>query len=158
MSQKGNTLTNKIIIDGADGFRERAGKHLFSSAPYVITKERIQEFCRSVGNDEWIHWDEERCRNSPLGALIMPAFMGPALSSKMYFDNVEFINLDGLFMGVDRIRLLQPVKAGDELIQIWHIDKVEDRDKGIAVFYDVEWQIVGQEGPAGVARYIIRYW
>lgn len=151
-------MAEKIIIDGADGFRAREGQHLFTSEPYLISKERIQEFCRSVGNEEWIHWDEERCRDSHVGGIIMPAFMGPALASKVYFDNVEFINLDGLFQGTDKVRLLRPVKAGDELIQHWRIERVEDRDKGIAVYYDVQWQVAGQDQAAGVAVYIVRYW
>jgi acyl dehydratase len=151
-------LATKIIIDGVEGFRALEGKHLFTSEPYLISKQRIQEFCRSVGNDEWIHWDEERCQDSHVGAIIMPAFMGPALASKVYFDNVEFINLDGLFQGTDRVRLLRPVKAGDKLVQHWRIERVEGRDKGIAVFYDVSWQVAGHDQPAGVATYIVRYW
>jgi acyl dehydratase len=151
-------LSAKIIIDGVQGFRALEGKHLFTSEPFLISKERIQEFCRSVDNDEWIHWDEDRCRNSQLGAIIMPAFMGPALASKVYFDHVEFNNLNGLFQGTDRIRLLKPIKAGDELVQHWRIERVEDRDQGIAVFYDVIWQVAGHDQPAGVATYIVRYW
>jgi acyl dehydratase len=151
-------LSQKRIIDGLDGFRELAGKPLFTSEPFQVTKERIQEFCRSVGNDEWIHWDEDRCRQSHLGGIIMPAFMGPALMSKAYFDHVEFRNVDGLFQGVNRLRLLKPVRAGESVYQVWAVGEVHERDKGIAVIYHVEWFIEGQEEPAIVAEYVLRYW
>ena len=151
-------MNEKIIIDGLDGFREREGQHLFSSEEFELSKQRIQEFCRSIGNDEWIHWDEERLAESPLGSIIMPAFMGPALMSWAYFSEVEFINVDGLFQGTDKIRLLKPVKAGDKLGQHWRIERVEERSKGIAVYYDVNWEVPGSEGPAGVGIFIVRYW
>jgi acyl dehydratase len=151
-------MTEKIIMDGLDGFRDRAGQHLFTSEPFEVSKERIQEFCRSVDNDEWIHWDEERCANSPLGGIIMPAFMGPALMSKAYFDHVEFVNVEGLFQGTNKLRLLQPVLAGESLYQEWRIDRVEQRSRGIAVFYDVQWFKTDDDKPAIIAEYVLRYW
>ena len=151
-------MSKKIVIDGLDGFRQREGQHLFSSEPFEISKQRIQEFCRSIANDEWIHWDEERLAASPLGNIIMPAFMAPALMSWAYFSAVEFINVDGLFQGTDKIRLLQPVKAGQSLVQHWRIERVEERSKGIAVYYDVSWSVPGNEGIAGAGTFIVRYW
>ena len=151
-------MSEKIIIDDLDGLRQRDGQHLFSSEPFEISKERIQGFCNSIGNDEWIHWDEERLAKSPLGTIIMPAFMAPALMSWAYFSKVEFSNIDGLFQGTDKIRLLKPVKAGEKLVQHWRIDRVEERNKGIAVYYDVSWEVPGHDGLAGVGTFIVRYW
>jgi acyl dehydratase len=151
-------MTAKIIITGEQGFRDRAGQHLFTSDPWAVTKDRIQDFCRSVDNEEWFHWDEQAVRASPLGSIIAPGFMAPALAPKAYWDHVSLRDLDGLFLGADRIRLLQPVRVGDHLVQEWRIDRVEDRDKGIAVYYDVTWRVEGRDGPAGVATYVVRYW
>jgi len=84
--------------------------------------------------------------------------MAPALMSWAYFSKVELFNIDGLFQGTEKIRLLKPVKAGDQLIQHWRIDRVEERGKGIAIYYDVSWETPGSNSPAGVATFIVRYW
>ncbi len=151
-------MAEKIIIEGEAGFRALAGQHLFTTVPWEVSKRRIQDFCRSVDNEEWFHWDEEACRESEVGGIIMPGFMAPSLAPKAYWDNVSLQDLDGRFLGVDRMRLLQPVKAGEALVQDWRIDRVEERDPGIAVYYQVEWRVEGRDGPAGVATYVVRYW
>ena len=89
-------MSEKIIIDGLDGFRQREGQHLFSSEPFEISKQRIQEFCRSIGNDEWIHWDEERLAKSPLGGIIMPSSfcIKPLIRIKFWSDMTTEFKLE----------------------------------------------------------------
>lgn len=151
-------MTDKIVIRHLDDFRQLSGKPLFTSKPIQVTRARIEEFCRSVDNDEWIHWDEHRCLEAGLGGIIMPAFMGPALMSRAYFDHVEFAGVDGLFSGVNRLRLLQPVRAGESVYQQWSVGDVSERKRGIAVIYHVSWFVEGQENPVIVAEYVLRYW
>ena len=154
------TDPEKITIDGIPGLRSLEGKRLFVSPPIEVTKERIQEFCRSVENDEWIHWDEERAKASPLGGLIAPAMFVPALFPKVFWDHVEIENIpDILFLGTDRIRLLKPVVAGSALTVSAELARVEDRGQGVAAYYGASFDTVGDtSGPAAVATFIVRYW
>lgn len=151
-------MTAKIIIKDLDGFSDQAGKELFRSDPLLITQERIHDFCRAVDNDEWVHWDEARCIAAGLGGIIMPAFMGPALMSKAYFDHVELQNIEGLFAGVNRLRLIRPVTAGQSIYQRWSVAEVTTRIRGIAVIYHVEWYATDHDEPVIVAEYVLRYW
>ncbi len=153
-------MAGKRVIDGIDGLRRLAGQDLFVSAPVEVTKERIQDFCRSVDNDEWIHWDDERCRNSPLGAIIAPAMYVPALFPKVFWEHVEIVGIpDMLLLGSDRLRLLRPVKAGDQVTVSARLDRVEDRHRGVAGFYDATFNLAdGNDQPAAVATFIVRYW
>mgnify|MGYP001176881579 CR=1 FL=1 len=40
--------------------------------PYVLTKEAIQLYCRSVGEDHPLYFDEAYARTTPYGGLIAP--------------------------------------------------------------------------------------
>ena len=46
-------MPEKTIVDGPEGFFKLAGKHLFTSEPFEITRAGIEEFCRATGNEEW---------------------------------------------------------------------------------------------------------
>ncbi len=151
-------MVEKIVISCLDDFRKWSGCHLFTSEPIEVSKARIQQFCRSVDNDEWIHWDEERCREAGFDGVIMPAFMGPALMSKAYFQYVEFKGVEGLFSGVNRLRLLKPVHAGEAVYQRWLVGEVTERKRGISVIYHVQWFVDGGPDPVIVAEYVLRYW
>ena len=148
----------KLIIDGLDGFRALAGKPIGTSAPVRVTQERIEKFCESVDNDEWIHWDIERCKASPFGNTIAPSMFTLAYFSKVIFQLVEIVNVPNmLFLGSDRVRLLAPLVCEDEFTLTVRVDRVEEKKNGIAVFYDVTWNVVGKEDPIAVALFIIRY-
>jgi acyl dehydratase len=148
----------KVVIDGLDGFRALVGKRVGTSAAVEVTQEKIEEFCRAVDNDEWIHWDIERCKKSPFGTTIAPGMFTQAYFSKLWFEMVDIRNIKNmLFMGSDRVRLLAPLKCGSKFTMTVDVAKVEERDKGIAVFYDVTWNVVGADKPVTVATFIIRY-
>lgn len=147
-------------LESLEDFRELEGRELFASAPIEITKADIQAFCRATGNEEWIHWDEERCIENQLGGIIAPAFMASALVSKAFFDNIEinFDKVSALFMGVDRLRLINPVVAGSKLIVTVTLKEIEDRHKGIAAHYDVLFTLEASNQAACSGTFIIRYW
>lgn len=158
MSTQTAELGTKVIIDGLNGFRGLAGKRVGVSAPVKVTQEKIEDFCRAVDNDEWIHWDVERCKKSPFGTTIAPGMMTQAYFSKLWFEMVDIRNIGTmLFLGTDRVRLLAPLKCGDEFTMSVDVEKVEEREKGIAVFYDVAWTVSGADKPVTVAKFIIRY-
>ena len=90
--------------------------------------------------------------------IIMPAFMGPALMSKAYFEHVELRDVEGLFAGVNRLRLIRPVTAGASVYQRWSVVDVSPRARGIAVVYHVEWYVTDHAEPVIVAEYLLRYW
>ena len=126
-------MTEKLVIRSLEDFQAREGAVLFSSAPLTANKEMIQQFCRSVNQLDWFHFDEERCAASSFGAIVAPGMFTLSLIHSVYFDNVELQGLRALFLGSDRFRILRPVKAGDQLSLVFTVDRVEVRDAGFAV-------------------------
>ena len=151
-------MTGKIVINDYDDFRRLEGRQIVESEPVEITAAGIQDFCRGTFNDEWIHWDRERCKESPLGDLIAPGLYLPALFPYMFWQTME-INIPRMIVkGIDGIRILKPVKIGSRIIGRAIVDKVLDRDKGIEVHYAITFVFADSGETAAVATFINRYW
>jgi acyl dehydratase len=151
-------MGDKLVISSLEDFQTREGELLFSSPPLTASKEKIQQFCRSVNQLDWFHFDEERAAASPFGTIVAPGMFTLALIHSVYFENVELKGLRALFLGSDRFRILRPVKAGDQLTLRFTVANVEVRDEGFAVHYDFSWHANGEEQPVTLGNFIVRYW
>jgi len=151
-------MPEKLVITGLEDFQTRAGQELFTSPPVTASKDMIQEFCRSVNQLDWFHFDEERCAASPFGAIVAPGMFTLSLIHSTYFESVELQGLRALFLGSDRFRILRPVKAGDQLTLKFLVDRVEEREEGFAVHYDFTWHVNGDDQPVTLGNFIVRYW
>ena len=151
-------MSEKIVINNYDDFRRLEGQQIVDSDPVEITIEGIQDFCRGTFNDEWIHWDREKCKASPLGDLIAPGLYLPALFPNMFWQAME-INIPRMIVkGIDGIRILKPVTVGSQIIGRATVDKVLERDKGIEVHYAITFDFADSGETAAVATFINRYW
>ena len=151
-------MNKKIIVNTYEDFRALEGQQIVDSDPVEITADNIQDFCRGTFNDEWIHWDEERCKESPLGNLIAPGLYLPALFPNMFWQVME-INIPRMIVkGIDGIRIFKPVTVGSKIIGRAVVDKVLDRDKGIEVHYAITFSFADSGDTAAVATFINRYW
>ncbi len=151
-------MSDKIVIDDYEDFRRLEGKTILTSEPVRITAERIQQFCQGTFNEEWIHWDEDRCKASPLGDIIAPGLYLPALFPSMFWDAME-VNIPRIIVkGIDRIRILKPVTVGSEIVGTAIVEKVIDRDPGVEVRYAIEFRFADSGETAAVCTFLNRYW
>ena len=151
-------MNRKIVIDSYDDFRRLEGRQIVASKPLLITAAGIQDFCRGTDNSEWIHWDEERCKASPLGGLIAPGLYLPALFPSLFWQAME-VNLKRMIVkGIDGIRILKPVKVGARILCRAVVERVLDRDSGIEVRYAITFSFADTGETAAVATFINRYW
>ena len=151
-------MAYKLVINKLSDFQAREGQLLFASPPVTASKEMIQQFCRSVNQLDWFHFDEERCAASPFGAIVAPGMFTLSLIHSVYFENVELQGLRALFLGSDRFRILRPVKAGDALGLRFTVAQVQIREAGFAVHYDFSWHVNDEEDAVTLGNFIVRYW
>ena len=149
-------MPEKTIINDIQWFMEREGEVIATSEPFEIGRDRIQSFCTAIDNREWVHWDEDRC-NERFGGVISPLFMLPALFPTLFFQSFEYGNINALFYGADRFRLLAPIVAGAMVTATTRIAEVVKKDKAITVRYDVTFNTAGREEPVAVATFLLRY-
>ena len=150
-------MPEKTIINDIQWFMKREGEVIATSEPFEVDRDKIQAFCRAIDNEEWVHWDEDRC-NERFGGVISPLFMLPALFPTLFFQSFEYGSINALFYGTDRFRLLAPIVAGARVTATTRIAEVTKRDKAITVHYDVTFNVVGRDEPVAVGTFLLRYW
>lgn len=149
----------KVKISGVDGFADHVGKPLFTSYPIEITVENMQAYCRSVNNQEWVHWDEEGSRASGLEGLITPGLFIPSLYPQVFWDHVEVENVPHILVKmIEHIRIYRPIYMGTVLDITSTISSVEPRQKGVEVNYDVSFDQHSSRDHLAEARFVLRYW
>lgn len=146
MATKGLTLAT---------INEFVGRELGVSDWITVDQERINQFAQCTGDHQWIHVDVERARReSPFGTTIAHGYLTLSLLPAM--QDSAGAQLDGvkaaLNYGADRVRFINPVKAGARIRD--HITLVGAEDKGngrvlLTTRHTVE--IEGEEKPAMVA-------
>ncbi len=146
-----------ISLSSYDDFVAREGELLFKSDPIAITKEMIHAFCTSIDQMDWFHFDEEQATEA-FGGIIAPGTMTITLIHPAYFREVQLEGLRALFLGLDRFRVIGPLKAGAEIVLEFGVQKAEVRSEGFAVYYDFTWRDNASDDEISVGTTIIRYW
>ena len=131
------------------------GRELGVSDWIAVDQERINQFADCTGDHQWIHVDVERARReSPFGTPIAHGYLTLALLPVMQYsvgtlpDGVKA----ALNYGVDKVRFIQPVKAGARIRDRITLVGAEDKGNGrilMTTRHTVE--IQGEEKPALVA-------
>ena len=150
-------MPEKTIIDDIQWFIEREGEIIATSEAVEISRETIQAFCTATGNREWVHRDEARC-SEQFGGVISPLFMLPALYPAMFFQSFEYGDINALFYGTDKFRLLAPIVAGARVSAATRIARVIKKEEAITVYYDVTFNVAGREKPVAAGTFLLRYW
>jgi acyl dehydratase len=122
-----------------------------------VTQERIEQFAKATGDDQWIHVDIERAeRELPTGRTIAHGLL--TLSFAPLFIR-SVVHLEGLKntlnYGANRVRYLTPVPAGSRLRGRVSITAADDAPPDrLRVTYGVTVEIEGGRRPACVAEVI----
>jgi acyl dehydratase len=134
---------------------EFVGRELGVSDWMTVDQERINQFAQCTGDNQWIHVDVERARReSPFGTTIAHGYLTLSLLPAMQYavgtlpDGIKA----ALNYGTDKVRFINPVKAGARIRD--HIRLVGAEDKGngrvlMTTRHTVE--IEGEDKPAMVA-------
>jgi len=149
----------KTVIKGLDDFQAYIGLPLFTSYPIEITLEKIQQYCLSVNNQEWVHWDEQASKESGLEGIITLGLFLPSLYPQVFWDHVELQNVPRIIVkGIDKIRIYRPIYVGTTLAITSTISAVEPRKKGVEVVYQVSFDEIESDQHLAEATFLLRYW
>ena len=145
------TLINKNDIQEYVGFETEATEWL------TITQERINQFADCTMDQQFIHVDPERAKDTPFGTTIAHGFLSLSLLS--YFAEQYSVIIKGFYMGInsgfDKLRFLAPVKVNSRIRAKAKILKIEETKPGsFRVSTEVTLEIEGEEKPALVAEWI----
>ncbi len=137
----------------------RTGQNIGTSRWFEMDQARIDAFAALTEDDQFIHTDPDRARDTPFGGTIAHGFLTLSMLSAMIMDCVPM--LAGAEMGVnygfDRVRFMSPVPAGARIRGQFKLLRLEHGKRNdITTLTEVTVEIQGQKRPALIAEWIGR--
>jgi acyl dehydratase len=144
----------------ADEFAKLVGRELEPSPWLEITQERVNQFADATNDQQFIHVDLEKAKQTPFGGTIAHGFLSLSLLS--YLNAQNGIVPEGLVMGInygsDKVRFLAPVSVGKRIRSRQTILEVTEKKPGQwLIKTDVSVEIEGEETPALIAEILSMY-
>lgn len=133
------------------------GQEIGVSDWILVDQARISAFADCTEDHQFIHVDEEAAKRTPFGGTIAHGFLTLSLMSQMAYQVVPA--LVGVAMGVnyglDKVRFLQPVRAGKRVRGRFKLVEASERDRGRwLIKYEVTVEIEGEAKSALVAEWL----
>ena len=136
---------------------KQVGVSLPAGAWFEIDQARINAFADCTEDHQFIHLDEEAAAQTPFGGTIAHGFLTLSLLTKLCAENG--IYPEGVVMGVnyglDKVRFLNPVRAGKRVRAHTEIVSVDRKDANrFLVKQAVTVEIEGEDTPAVYAEWL----
>jgi len=146
-----------LILTGLDEIKSYVGKELGVSDWLPVTQEKIDQFAEVTGDDQWIHVDPERAKQSPFGGTIAHGYYTLSLAPRFSYD---MFKLDGFAFGVNyglnRVRFPAPMPTGGKVRMRARLKEVEDIPGGAQITTELSFEREGGDKPVCVAESLAR--
>jgi acyl dehydratase len=146
-----------LTLTGLDELKGHEGKEIGVSDWHEVTQEKIDEFAEVTGDDQWIHVDPERAKETPFGGTIAHGYytlsLGPMFSYAMF--SVEGFAF-GVNYGYDRVRFPAPLPVDSRVRMRATLESVDDVPGGIQMKVSQTFEREGGEKPVCVAEQLVR--
>ncbi|WP_420844756.1 MaoC family dehydratase [Jiella avicenniae] len=129
-----------------------------SFSPWLtVDQTMIDRFAVATHDHQFIHVDPERARaETPFGGTIAHGFLTLSLLSTLAYEAIP--GVEGMRMGMnygfDRIRFLNPVKAGSRVRGRFRMVGLTERAVSLQTTWDAAVEIEGAVKPALTAEWI----
>ena len=135
----------------------KVGQEIGVSKWFEISQSAIDAFADITHDHQFIHVDPVAAAKTPFGGTIAHGFLTLSLASAMSYDAVA--PLDGVVMGVnygfDKLRFLQPVRAGSRVRGRFKLIGAEEKGAGRwLIKHEVTVEIEGGDKPALIAEWL----
>jgi acyl dehydratase len=137
-----------------DAYRAMVGQEVGVSRWLDVPQERIDAFADVTDDHQFIHVDPERAKATPFGGTVAHGFLTLSLLAPMAFDAQPTLAGTAMVVnyGLDRVRLIAPVRAGSRIRGRFVLKEVLDRGpKEIMAKTQATVEIEDGEKPALVA-------
>ena len=144
-----------MAVVSRDELTSMVGDELGTSEWFTIDQDRIDQFADVTVDHQYIHVDEERASQTPLGGTIAHGFL--TLSLVTHLTSQIGVTPENTVMvfnyGLDRLRFINPVRAGSRVRAHTTLMDVTEKQPGqLLIKTGVTVEIDGEEKPALVAE------
>ena len=141
-----------------EAYQALVGQEIGVSSWHVIDQPRIDAFANTTEDHQFIHVDPERARaETAFGTTIAHGFLTMSMMSVMSYEVMPAISgtTMGVNYGLDKVRFLNPVRAGKRVRAHCEILTVDRKDANrFLVKQAVTVEIEGEETPAVYAEWL----
>jgi acyl dehydratase len=146
-----------VTITGIDEVKARVGEELGVSDWHLVTQEDINAFAEVTGDDQFIHVDPERAKNTPFGGTIAHGYYTLSLAPRFAYAMVSYEGFAfGVNYGLNRVRFPAPLPVGDSVRMRMRLAKVEDIPGGAQITTELTFERQGGDKPVCVAESLSR--
>ena len=140
----------------ASELARRVGE-VFVSDWLVVDQARIDAFAKVTEDEQFIHVDPERARDTFFGGTVAHGFLTLSLLSAMAYSALPRIEgaAHGVNYGFDRVRFLNPVRSGSRVRGRFTLRAATERSaREWQMTYEVSVEIEGAQKPALAATWL----
>lgn len=143
-----------------EALRALIGSEVGTSPWILLDQERISRFAVLTEDEQFIHTDPDKARDTPFGGTIAHGFLLLSMLSRMSYDTLPAIAGASMSVnyGFDRIRFLSPVRAGSTIRGRFTLSDVQPKgERDVMLRVAVAIEIEGAARPAVVADWLILF-
>jgi acyl dehydratase len=138
---------------------DRIGQEVAVSPWLDVTQERISAFAEATEDRQWIHVDPVKAATqSPFKSTIAHGFLTLSLVSVLLRTAMTVTVKMAINYGVNRVRFVSAVPVGSRVRGRFTPVLVEEAGGGVQVTWKVTVEREGEDKPACVAEWIVRYY
>ena len=146
-----------LTLTGLDEVKSHVGKELGVSDWLEVTQATINRFAEVTGDDQWIHLDVERAKQSPFGGTIAHGYYVLSLAPRFSYDMFTFEGFGyGLNYGLNRVRFPAPMPVGGKVRMRARLTAVDEIPGGAQITTELTFELEGSEKPVCVAESLAR--
>jgi acyl dehydratase len=146
-----------VTITGLGELRAHVGEELGVSDWHEVTQEAIDAFAELTGDDQWIHVDVERARETPFGGTIAHGYYTLSLAPMFSYRMLDLQGFDfGVNYGLNRVRFPAPMPVGERVRMRMKLEGVEEIPGGAQVTMLLTFEREGGDKPVCVADSLSR--
>jgi acyl dehydratase len=150
-------MATPVVFNGIDDLKSKVGEEIGVSEWREVTQDDIDRFAEVTGDDQWIHVDPERAKDTPFGGTIAHGFFTLSLAPRFSYD---LWTLEGVAMalnyGLNKMRFPSPLPVGSKVRMRVTVQSVEDIPGGAQLTMLNTFEREGGDKPVCVAESLTR--
>ena len=149
-----------LVITGLDGLQAHVGQTLGVSDWKTVVQDDINTFAKLTGDEQWIHVDPERAKETAIGTTIQHGFLSLGMSTGLLW-SVCVVEGFGMILnyGLNKVRFPAMLATGSRYRV--HVEVAEVKqlgDTGAEVVWRLTYEVEGKPKPCCVADVVFRYY
>lgn len=146
-----------LVLNGLDEVKSYVGKELGVSEWHTVTQELIDRFAEVTGDDQWIHIDVERAKQTPFGGTIAHGYYTLSLAPRFSYDMFSLQGFAfGVNYGLNRVRFPAALPVGDRVRMRAKLLAVDEIPGGAQIATELTFEREGGDKPVCVAESLAR--